>query len=163
MISYVLAIVSFFALIAADQITKYIVISNMALNSSREFLPGFMNFWYIHNQGGAWGFLDGHTWILLSLTILIMIICVAMLLKFGIRNKLMFWSITLILSGGTGNMIDRVFRGGKVIDFLHFEFIDFPVFNVADCAIVVGALLLVLYFAVDMYKESKEETRADAS
>ncbi len=163
MISYVLAIVSFFLLIAADQVTKYIVISNMALNSSRDFLPGFMNFWYIHNQGGAWGFLEGHTWILLSLTILIMIICVAMLLKFGIRNKLMFWSITLILSGGTGNMIDRIFRGGKVIDFLHFEFIDFPVFNVADCAIVVGALLLVLYFVVDMYKESKEENRNDAN
>ncbi len=163
MISYVLAIVSFFVLIAADQITKYIVVSNMALNSSSEFLPGFMNFWYIHNQGGAWGFLEGYTWILLSLTILIMIICVAMLLKFGIRNKLMFWSITLILSGGTGNMIDRVFRGGKVIDFLHFEFIDFPVFNVADCAIVVGAILLVLYFVVDMYKESKEENRNDAN
>ncbi len=163
MISYVLAIVSFFVLIAADQITKYIVVSNMALNSSREFLPGFMDFWYIHNQGGAWGFLEGHTWILLSLTILIMIICVAMLLKFGIRNKLMFWSVTLILSGGTGNMIDRVFRGGKVVDFLHFEFIDFPVFNVADCAIVVGAILLVLYFAVDMYKESKEENRNDAN
>jgi signal peptidase II len=162
-ISYVLAIVSFFGLIAADQITKYIVVSNMALNSSRDFLPGFMNFWYIHNQGGAWGFLEGHTWILLSLTILIMIICVAMLLKFGIRNKLMFWSVTLILSGGTGNMIDRIFRSGKVVDFLHFEFIDFPVFNVADCAIVVGALLLVLYFAVDMYKESKEENRNDAS
>lgn len=163
MISYVLAIVSFFVLIAADQITKYIVISNMTLNSSVEFLPGFMNFWYIHNQGGAWGFLEGHTWILLSLTILIMIICVAMLLKFGIRNKLMFWSVALILSGGTGNMIDRIFRGGKVIDFMHFEFIDFPVFNVADCAIVVGALLLVLYFAVDMYKESKEENRNDAN
>ena len=74
MISYVLAIVSFFLLIAADQVTKYIVVSNMALNSSAEFLPGFMNFWYIHNQGGAWGFLEGHTWILLSLTILIMII-----------------------------------------------------------------------------------------
>ena len=51
----------------------------------------------------------------MSKRVIAFIICVAMLLKFGIRNKLMFWSVTLILSGGTGNMIDRVFRGGKVV------------------------------------------------
>jgi signal peptidase II len=86
-------------------------------------------------------------------------ICFAMLLKHGLKNKLLFWAITLVLSGGIGNMIDRIFNGGVVIDFLHFEFIDFPVFNIADCAIVLGGGLLILYFIVDFVKERRELKR----
>lgn len=153
--SYILAIVCAVIMLAADQYTKYVVIQNMTLNESIEFLPGFMNFWYIHNEGGAWGFLEGYTWLLLSLTVVIMLVCIAMLIKVGLKNKVLFWSICLILSGGLGNMIDRVFRNGKVIDFLNFQFIDFPVFNVADCAVVIGAGLLILYFVTDMFKETK--------
>ena len=153
--SYILAIVCAVVMLAADQYTKYIVIQNMTLNESIDFLPGFMNFWYIHNEGGAWGFLEGYTWLLLSLTVVIMLVCIAMLIKVGLKNKVLFWSICLILSGGLGNMIDRVFRNGKVIDFLNFQFIDFPVFNVADCAVVIGAGLLILYFVTDMFKETK--------
>ena len=153
--TYILAIICAIFALAADQFTKYIVIQNFALNESKDFLPGFINFWYIHNEGGAWGFLEGYTWLLLSLTVVIMLICIAMLLKMGPKNKVLFWSVCLILSGGLGNMIDRVFRGGKVIDFLNFQFIDFPVFNVADCAVVIGAGLLILYFVLDMIKESK--------
>ncbi len=153
--SYILAIVCAVVMLAADQYTKYVVIQNMTLNESIDFLPGFMNFWYIHNEGGAWGFLEGYTWLLLSLTVVIMLVCIAMLIKVGLKNKVLFWSICLILSGGLGNMIDRVFRNGKVIDFLNFQFIDFPVFNVADCAVVIGAGLLILYFVTDMFKETK--------
>ncbi len=155
MLTYILAIVCAVLALAADQFTKYIVTANMVLNESKDFLPGFMNFWYIHNEGGAWGFLEGYTWLLLSLTVLIMLVCIAMLLKFGLKNKVLFWAVCLILSGGLGNMIDRIFRDGKVIDFLNFQFIEFPVFNVADCAVVVGAGLLILYFIIDMVKESK--------
>ena len=55
-------------------------------------------------------------------------------------------------------MIDRIFRGGNVVDFLHFEFFpSFPVFNVADCAVVVGAGLLILYFILDTIKEEKQK------
>ena len=69
----------------------------------------------------------------------------------------------LVLSGGVGNMIDRVFRDGNVIDFLHFEFFpSFPVFNVADCAIVVGAGLLILYFLIDSVRESKRKSAEKA-
>ena len=70
----------------------------------------------------------------------------------------MFWAIVLVLSGGVGNMIDRIFRDGNVIDFLHFEFWPtFPVFNVADCAIVVGAGLLILYFFKGIVDEEKKK------
>ena len=72
-----------------------------------------------------------------------------------IHNEGAAWGM---LSGGIGNMIDRVFRGGSVVDFLHFEFFpSFPVFNIADCAIVLGAVLLALYFIFDLVKEEKQK------
>ena len=68
----------------------------------------------------------------------------------------MLMGLSLVVSGGVGNLIDRIFRDGKVIDFLHFEFWpQFPVFNVADCAIVVGVGLLILYFVIDTVNEYK--------
>lgn len=159
MVNYVLAVIVGIVMLVADRVTKYFVVSGTQLNDSFELIPGFIGFWHVHNKGGAWGFLDGYTWILLSITIIVMIICFAMLLKHGLKNKLLFWAITLVLSGGIGNMIDRIFNGGVVIDFLHFEFIDFPVFNIADCAIVLGGGLLILYFIVDFVKERRELKR----
>lgn len=155
MLSCILAVVTGVILLVADQLTKYIVVHTLPLGASADFIPGFMGFWHIHNKGGAWGFLEGYTWILLSVTIIVMIICFAMILKHGVKNKLLFWAITLVLSGGIGNLIDRVFNSGEVVDFLHLEFIDFPVFNVADCSIVIGAGLLVVYFVVDLIRERR--------
>ena len=154
MISYILALVVGALIIAADQISKMIVASNMDLGGkSVKFIEGFMEFSYIYNEGGAWGLLSGKTWILVSVTVIAMLICVALLFRHGTRSKLMFWAVTLILSGGIGNMIDRVFRDGKVIDFLHFQFIDFPVFNIADIAVCIGTGLLFLYFIMDTIKD----------
>ena len=156
MLSYILAIVCGVVCLVADQLTKWIVNSNMELNSTKPFINGFIEFWYIHNEGGAWGFLQGYTWILVSFTIVIMIVCFAMLIKHGLKNKVLFWAFSLIFSGGIGNLIDRLLRGGKVIDFLNFQFIDFPVFNIADCAIVIGSGLLMIYFIREIIQENKQ-------
>ncbi len=158
MITYILAsIVGIFTLVA-DQLTKIYVKNNFEMAKSYEFLLGIIDITYIHNDGGAWGMLGGYTWLLLSVTIIVMLVCIALLLKYGVKDKLMFWAIILVLSGGIGNMIDRIFRGGYVIDFLHFEFWPtFPVFNVADCAIVIGAGLLMLYFFMGIVEEEKQK------
>ena len=145
MVSYILAAITGIIILGVDQYTKVFIANNFEMAKSYEFLPGIIDITYIHNNGGAWGMLGGYTWLLLSLTMVIMLVCIALLLKYGTKDKLMFWAIILVLSGGIGNMIDRAFRGGNVIDFLHFEFWPtFPVFNVADCAIVIGAGLLLL-------------------
>lgn len=156
MISYILALVVGLLVIAADQISKMIVASNMELGGkSVGFIDGFIEFAYIHNEGGAWGLMSGKTWILISVTVIAMLVCLALLFRHGAKSKLIFWAAVLVLSGGIGNMIDRVFRGGKVIDFLNFQFIDFPVFNIADIAVCVGTGLLFLYFIVDTIKDLK--------
>ena len=159
MISYILAVVSGLAVLGLDQYTKVFMASFLADKpDGTGFIPGFIDLILTRNGGGAWGMLSGHTWLLISITIIIMLICIALLMRMGIKNKLMFWAICLILGGGLGNMIDRIFRGGEVIDFLHFEFIpQFPVFNVADIGVVIGAGLLIVYFLRDAVNDSKRK------
>lgn len=158
MISYILALICGVAVLVADQITKFYIISNFEIGGSADFLRGFIDIIYINNKGGAWGILQGYTWALLSITAIVMVICFTLLLKLGRRNKILFWAITLVLFGGIGNMIDRIFRDGNVVDFLHFEFWPtFPIFNVADCAVVVGAGLLIFYFVYDSIKDAKQK------
>ncbi len=164
MVSYILAVITGIIVLAADQLSKVFISKNFEMAKSYEFLPGVLDITYIHNDGAAWGMLGGYTWLLLSITIVVMLACIALLLKWGLRDKVMFWSAMLILSGGVGNMIDRIFRGGNVIDFLHFEFWPtFPVFNIADCAICVGAGLIILSLFKSILDEQKQKTRAAAT
>lgn len=155
---YIAAVLCGIAVLALDQFTKYYVSAHFVIGESREFLKGFIDLTYIHNEGAAWGMLSGKTYALLAITLAVMVMCVIIFIKYGKKSRLMLWALTLVLSGGIGNMIDRVFRGGSVVDFLHFEFFPtFPVFNIADCAIVLGAVLLALYFILDIVKEEKRK------
>ena len=161
MILYILSLVCGILVLAIDQITKYYISSNFNLGYVSEFIPEVIDIIYIHNRGAAWGILSGKTWILLVITAVVMIGCIIFLVKNKIKSPLLVFAMALVLSGGVGNMIDRVFRDGNVVDFLHFEFwTTFPIFNVADCAIVIGAGLLILYFVIDIindYKLKKNE------
>lgn len=162
MISYILAIICGVLLISADAVSKIYIMSNFALGESAPFINGLLDIVYIHNKGAAWGMLSGKTAILIILTLTIMIFCVIFLIKYAKKSKILFWAITLVLSGGIGNMYDRIFRDGNVVDFLHFEFWpDFPIFNIADCGVVVGAGLLILYFIIDTVKEYKQKKQVE--
>lgn len=157
MILYIVALICGLGIIGLDQLTKYYIISHFSLGDEADFINGFIDINYIHNRGAAWGMLSGRTGILLAVTVIVMAGCVFFLFKNSVKSKLMLWAIVSVISGGIGNLIDRVFRDGNVIDFLHFEFWpEFPVFNVADCAIVIGAGLLILYFILDTIRENKE-------
>lgn len=157
MIIYILAALVGVAIISVDQYTKYFIAANYTLAQSHTFIPKVIDITYVKNTGAAWGMMSDRTWLLISMTTVVMLICICLLVKYGTRSKLLFWAMILVLSGGIGNMIDRIFRRGAVVDFLHFTFWkDFPVFNIADCAIVIGAGLLVLYFVIDLFRESKK-------
>lgn len=155
--SFILAGIVAVIFLVADQVTKYIVATNMELGSTVGFLNGFLDFTFTHNDGGAWGMLGGARWLLLASTAIIMVVIVVLIIRNKFKSKLLFWAGSLIISGGIGNMIDRIFNGGKVVDFLEVKFIEFPVFNIADCAVVIGAGLLILYFILDTIKEEKEK------
>jgi len=160
LISYFLAILCGVLVLGADQFSKYYIVSNFELGDSTEFINGFIDIIYINNKGGAWGILQGYTWALLAITAILMVVCFTLLIKLGRRNKIVFWAVSLILFGGLGNMIDRIFRSGNVVDFLHFEFFPtFPIFNIADCAVVVGAFVLLGYFLYDSIKDSRAKKK----
>ena len=148
--------------IVADQLTKSFIASNFELGAqSVPFIKNIIDITYVENEGGAWGFMQDNTWLLVALTIIIMIVCVAMLIKDGFKHKLLFFGIVLVLSGGVGNLIDRIFKG-RVVDFIQFDFWrTFPVFNVADIAVTLGAALLLLYFVIDIIKDYKNKKKAN--
>ena len=88
----------------------------------------------------------------------VMIVCIGLIIKNFSKSKLFVWSLCLVVSGGLGNLIDRIFRDGNVIDFLQFDFYkSFPIFNFADCCIVVGAGLLILNFLLESIAEIREK------
>ena len=154
-ISIVLMIVS----VIADQVTKYLVVSNMELYESIDVIPGVFRFTYIHNDGAAFGSLDNARWIFMILSTVAIVAILGYLFWKKPQDKLLLSSLILITSGGIGNMIDRI-RLGYVIDFI--DFCAFPkiwmwIFNVADVCVCVGAGLLALWMILDTVREAKKE------
>ncbi len=129
----------------ADFVSKTVVAHNMKLYEKNSVIDGFFSLTYIRNKGMAWGLLENQRWIFISVTLIITVLIIAYVIKKGSIHPTANLGFSLILSGAVGNMIDRIFYKDGVIDFLAAEFIDFPVFNIADCAVCIGAVLIMVY------------------
>ena len=130
--------------VVLDQITKYVALKQLKPILSHEFIPGLIEFHFHTNDGIAWGMLGGMRWVFIPISIIA--ILVVMFLLFRYRKKfssLLGISLSMIVGGGIGNQIDRIVYG-EVVDFLNFQFIDFPIFNVADCFVTIGAALALI-------------------
>ena len=147
------------AIAALDQVTKLLVVQCIPPYKTVEFLPGVLSLTYVRNDGAAFSFLRGMQW----LFVLIFILFTLILLYEYFRRPLPLtrWERVLlaaIYGGGLGNLIDRV-RLGYVVDMIETEFISFPVFNVADCFITCGCVLLMLHLALwnrEIWKDGKK-------
>ena len=149
---YLLAIA---ACIAADQAVKLYVVTHLALYESAPLLPGVVELLYIQNTGGGFSILAGHTWLLTILTAALMAGVAALMVKRVFPHPLAMWSMAAILGGGLGNLIDRV-RLGYVVDMFNFQFMDYPVFNVADILVVCGTVCFAAYYLFLYDKPSKK-------
>lgn len=132
----ILIIVS--AILFTDQLTKFLAIRSLALNQSIPVIKGVFHLSLVHNRGAAFGILKNQL-PLFILTAVLAIILIFFNLRYNKHRKLYSIALSLILAGAIGNLFDRL-RFGYVIDFLDFRV--WPVFNVADSAITVGAILL---------------------
>ncbi len=141
-------------LIILDQITKILIHANFTENESIDVIPGILDLTYVKNRGAAFGILSGHRWVFLSVTTLILIAAVFLLLTDKIKDKLTIMAAMLIISGGIGNMIDRIFRE-YVVDFVNFKIINFYVFNIADSCVVIGSCLIIFKLLKEMHQDSK--------
>lgn len=133
------------ALIALDQWVKYSVSSTLALGEAAPLLPGFVELRLVHNYGAAWSSFSGMRWLLVAVTSVIVAAVLFVLLRGVVRHNLGRLACTLIAAGGIGNIIDRV-RLGYVVDMFNLQFMNYPVFNVADICVVCGAVLGVIYY-----------------
>lgn len=182
--TYLIMAVFAVLILVADQVTKYLTIQNIAPFSSQAFIeklcasyhlnadmyqelpgkieviPGVISFSHIHNDGGAWGMFDGAIWLFV-----VIFIAFAVFIVWEFSKKRMAFDtferfcIVAVFAGGLGNIIDRL-RLGFVIDMIQTEFINFPVFNVADCFITCGCILLIvhlIFFNRAFWKDEKKK------
>ena len=127
-----------------DQAVKFAVRANIALGQSVPFIPHVLDLAYVQNTGAAFSLLESHTWLLTLISALVVLVLCWLTVNGFFRNTLGRVSAALVLAGGVGNLIDRAVFG-FVTDMFRTVFIDFPVFNVADCCITVGVPLLFVY------------------
>lgn len=141
-----------------DQVSKWLVSSRCTLYDTKVLIPHVLEFFYLHNDGAAMGFFSGARWLLMILTGLLVVGCLVYLLSGRCRHTLMQYALGLIVGGGIGNWIDRLVYG-YVIDFVRFPVSWFSYsFNIADCAVCIGAGLLILDLLVDMLRSSSKQS-----
>ena len=112
---------------------------------AKTLIPGVVELTRVHNYGAAWSSFSGMRWLLIAVTSLIVLAVAWALLRRVVRHPLGVAAGCLIISGGLGNILDRV-RLGYVVDMFHVLFMEFAVFNVADICVVVGGFAAVIYY-----------------
>ena len=132
-------------IVAADQFTKFLTVANIALYEDIPFIPGLLQLTYVQNTGAAFSSFEGQQWMF---ALIFAAFTVGIFWEY-FRKPMGFstferWCIAAVYGGGLGNMIDRV-RMGYVVDMLETTFIEFPVFNVADCFITCGCIALMVH------------------
>lgn len=145
------------ALLVLDQWVKHWITVHLPLGETMPFLPGLVELRTVHNYGAAWSSFSGRRWLLLIVTGIIVAIVAWVLVRRIVRHPVGIAACFLILSGGIGNIIDRL-RLGYVVDMFQLEFWQsYPVFNVADICIVLGCLLGAVYYLWLYEKYDKKE------
>lgn len=133
------------ALVALDQLVKYLVLTYIPLGGHVPFIPYLVELTYVQNTGAAFSLFNQHTWLLTLTSLVMSLVLAAALWKGFFRHPLGRVTLTLLLAGAVGNLIDRAFRG-FVVDMFNLLFMNFAVFNVADICVVVGGIAAALYY-----------------
>ncbi|MBC8536822.1 signal peptidase II [Feifania hominis] len=130
---------------ALDRISKVLASHFLKSVNTVPIIENVFHLTYVENDGAAFSILRGQRWLLVVVTC-IGIAAILYAILFGrIKSKTLLWALSLIAAGGIGNLIDRLFHHGRVIDYFDFRLINFPVFNVADVLVTAGAVLLFVY------------------
>lgn len=144
------------SMVAADQIIKYFVDLYLKPISVKMIIPGFLQLHYFENDGAMMGFMSGKTEIMTVASLICMVIILIVILSGKMKFGVDYLCIVFMAAGGLGNIIDRVFRG-YVIDYIEVLFVDFYIFNFADCLVTCAAFIIIFYEIYVAYKEYKDK------
>ena len=151
----IISVVSIAVLTAVDQIIKFFVERDLQPVSQKAFIDGFIGWQYVRNTGAAFGSFSNNTSLLSVFTGIVILAGFVVLLAGKIQSKFCQVCAVLIISGGLGNLIDRVMLG-YVIDYIEVQFINFAVFNFADILVTCGSFMLMGYLIYDIFREKKQ-------
>ena len=145
-----------FIVLLLDQIIKLVVMNNMNLHQEIKIIPNFFSLYYVENPGAAFSILGNQTMLLIIVSVVCLILIKEYIKKDKEFSNLSIISLGMIIGGTIGNLFDRILYKA-VIDYLAFDIFkySFPVFNLADIAITVGAGLLLLSYFIDNFKKKK--------
>lgn len=150
-------------MVGIDRLTKWLVVSNMQLKDTIHIIKfgdtQVLNIYYCLNDGAAFSRLSGKTIFLIIVTSAVILWLLYLLIFGKVKRPVYMAAVSLIIGGGIGNLIDRLFNDGMVIDFIDVRIINFAIFNVADICAVCGAGLLILVVIADEIREHKSKKR----
>ncbi|WP_260471858.1 signal peptidase II [Bacillus sp. HMF5848] len=152
--AYLVALV----VILIDQITKWLVTQYMDLYESIAVIPEFFYLTSHRNRGAAWGILQGQMWFFYIITIIVVAFLIYYISRLKKSERLLRFTLGLMLGGAIGNFIDRLFRK-EVVDFfdIYIFTYDYPIFNIADSALVIGVGLFFIYSLLEAKKEKEQQ------
>lgn len=160
---FIVSIIVILALTGIDQLIKYFVVQNIAFGEIIKVIKfgshDIFSLTHITNDGAAWSMMAGKTWFLIGLPFVVIAAVLVYMFFKRKDSKLQMLSLTLIVAGGLGNLIDRI-RLKKVVDYILFEPIEFPIFNFADICVVIGAIIFCVYFLIIEEIQNKKKKQA---
>lgn len=146
-----------FIIVLIDQVSKYLTQAYVDLGQQIEWIPGLLSVTHIHNTGAAWSILEGQMWFFYIVTVIVVVMIIYYMQQMK-DEPLLKTGLAFILGGALGNFIDRLLHQ-YVIDMIQLDFIDFPIFNLADTALTIGVILLFIqYIFLD---RQEKESKAD--
>lgn len=147
---WIVALVVSALLVGVDQLLKIWAVRSLQPVGSMDLIKfgdlDILGLHYLENDGAVFSSFSGMRWVLVGSTSIMIAFCIYYLIRHAMHSKLLISGLTLVIAGGIGNLIDRLFRGGLVVDYLEVRLFRFAVFNFADCCVVIGVALLALYF-----------------
>ena len=162
-----ISIIMIAVLVAVDQIIKFWAASSLEPVGTMHLLrigkQRIIDLTYVENDGAVFGSFGGKRIILIVVTTILVCVCAYFLYRYKTSSKLMFISLNMIIAGGIGNWIDRVFRNGLVVDYIEIKLFNFAVFNFADICITLGVAFILIYILfIEKRDGKKEEVAANA-
>lgn len=155
-----LSLISIVLLVGADQLIKYFIDLFLKPVGSVTVIPKILQLSYYENDGAMMGMMRGKTTVMTVFAVLCLLLVCYILYSGKLGYGIDFWCVVFVAAGGIGNLIDRVFRG-YVIDYIEVLFVDFYIFNFADCLVTCAAVAIIISQIYQFTKESKKNKKKE--